>query len=128
MKKRNLLAVISIITVLSLVLAGCGGSKGTAPSKDSKYIGTWEPTGAEFKGESIAIEEVFEDEKDVFTIELRGDGTAIVTDAEGDTTSTWTETKEGFNVKGADIDLKLKEKDGKAILEIFGFQLIFEKQ
>lgn len=126
MKKSLAIALVMILVLSCLALAGCGGS-GSAPSEDSQYIGTWVSTKAMFQDEEQDINEVLGGA--TITLTLNADGTAVYNDEEGgESECTWTETSDGFNVKGGDVDMKFKAVDGGVSFTILGVDIIFEQQ
>ena len=126
--KKVLVVLFCMIVSLSFVaLTGCGGSDVDAPAADSPYVGVWQATGATFQDEEVDINEVLEG-KD-FIIELRDDGTASVTDTDGNKSdATWKETGSGVKVTGDEINMKFKDADGRLECSILGVHMFFEKQ
>lgn len=125
--KRIISILLTVVLALScLALASCSKKDaGTAPTADSPYIGTWKATRGELKGESTPIEEILD--SDTFVIELKEDGTAIIDSSEQET-CTWTETKDGINVKAGDGELKFIATDGNLAMKVLNARIIFEKQ
>ena len=127
--KKVLMVVFCMIFALSfLTLTGCGGSsdsgEGEAPAADSPYIGTWTVVSA-----SVADEEAETEDIPQFTLEVREDGTAALTSDEGDVSEgNWTVIDGGIKVKGDDINMKFKDKDGGLECKIIGVHLFLEKQ
>ena len=111
----------------SLVLAGCSGGDGDAPSPDSKFIGTWKATKGVYKEEEIAIEEVLTDTNGVYELELREDGTATIT-ADNVVDGSWTEKSDAVHVKSEDTDTDFKIDGDTLYIEFMGFRIVFEKQ
>lgn len=127
--KKTLMVVFCMIFALSfLTLTGCGGSsdsgEGEAPAADSAYIGTWEVVSA-----SVGDEEADTEDIPHFVLEVREDGTAALTDDEGNVSEgNWTEIDGGIKVKGDDIDMKFMDKDGSLECKVIGVHMILEKQ
>jgi len=82
MKKALMILFCMIFAMPFLTLAGCGSSgdsgESEAPAADSAYIGTWEVVSASF-----ADEEAEDEDLPHFILEVREDGTAAITDDEG---------------------------------------------
>ena len=126
MKKTLAILLIMILAFSCVMLSGCGGSSDSTPPADSQYIGTWGPTKAIFKGEETDINEVLE-ESEYFTITLNADGSAVLVSSEETTEGNWSETKEGFKIKGDDLNMKFKNEDGVISFSLLGVDLVFEK-
>ena len=122
--KKKLAILLSLAMVLTLALAACGGGSSEDLS-DSKYVGTW-------TAESVSVADESGDlDGGVWTLELKGDGTGIMTTVAEDGTEetsdfTWELTSEGFKTKG---DAKLKfTDDGDGIkASILGIELHFSR-
>lgn len=132
MEKKISILLVALMAVSCLMLASCGGSDngsesgdiGNPPTADSPYIGVWQPTGAEIEGEDN-VNATFENAP--FTLDLREDGTAIVTTDE-ETTGTWTEKSDGVHVAAGDTDADFRDIDGNLVTDILGIEIVFEKQ
>ena len=122
---RKTIAVLCslVLAVTCVLLVGCGG--GNADVSESKYIGTWKATSLTVASESMDMDEILGGE---WTIELRGDGTAVVITPDETLEATWSETSNGVKVKGDDINLSLKETDENLVGEVIGVGIIFERQ
>jgi hypothetical protein len=125
MKKAFIVVFCVIVSLAFVSLAGCG-SDAEAPAADSPYVGTWQATGASFQDEEIDINEVLEGND--FIIDLHDDGTATVSDPDGDSAATWVETKKGVKVTGDEINMEFKDNGGKLECKILGVHMFFEKQ
>ena len=125
MKKIVSIFLAVLMTVTCLGLVACKKDEGSAPSPDSKYIGVWKATSAEFKGESTPIEEVLKDSD--YILDLRADGTAIVTTTEA-ATGTWTEKADAAHVKAGETDTDFPMQGDKLVISLFGAKIIFERQ
>lgn len=125
MKKRSIAILCSLVIALSCVLlAGCGGG-GNADVSESKYVGTWKAVSLSAFGEEDNADEVFDAE---LILVLNADGTAEFT-SDGETaTATWSETSDGFKIKGDDVNLKFKEVEGGVEASILGVGILFEQQ
>ena len=130
MKKALMVLFCMIFAMSFLTLTGCGGSSdsggsgsGETLAEDSAYIGTWRVVSASFQDEDVTAEDVPQ-----FTLELRDDGTATLTDGEEASDGNWTEIKGGVKVKGDDIDMEFKDKDGSLECSVLGVHMFLEKQ
>ncbi len=121
--KKTFIIVLVMVMTVSLALVGCG-SKGVPA--DSRYIGTWEATGAEFKGEAVDLNEALNN--DVFIVTLDADGTCKVVSGADVSTGSWSETGSGVKLKGDDLNMTLKDKDGSLALTILGFTITLDKK
>lgn len=113
MKKKLALVLIGL-TVLVMALTACGG-------KDSKYVGHWTATKAEYAGVTMDVEEIFGQ----FELELESDGTAKATIKGQTEKGTWEESKNGVTLEGG---LELKADGDKLTVEQDGVLIIFEKK
>ena len=96
--KKVLALFFALALTLSLVsLAGCGSSKSGEIPADSPYIGTWEATRAELKGETADMNDFLEDGK--WTITLNADGTVQQTSGTETETGVWSITNDGLSMK-----------------------------
>lgn len=127
MKKPTTAMIVAMLAVACVALAACGGSgnKGAAPSADSQYVGVWKATQGEFKGEIVSADELLEG--GVYILDLREDGTAVVTETQ-EATGTWTENSKGVHVTAGETDADFIAENDYLYFEIFGFKLMFEKQ
>ncbi len=120
----------ALAIILCLVLAGsclvCLSACGKQDLTNSQYLGTWKATSAKFKGEDVDIKEALKD--DEFIVTLNGDGTATVSDPDGDKTANWKETSKGAKVKGDDINVVMTWLGDSFDVSIIGFHLILTKQ
>ncbi len=119
MKRRMSIALVLLLVMSALLLAGCGGGSSTDLS-DSKYVGTWKATTLELMDESSAL-------GSDFTLTLNGDGTGQYASDEEITDITWELTDNGFRTKG-DTKLKFTDDGDNIKTKILGVNLIFEKQ
>ena len=124
MKKTAVLLLCLALAVSCLALTACGGSSAPQDLSQSKYVGTWKAVDVSMGDKKETSEEVF---SEGFTFELRGDGTATVTPADGDGACTWKETGSGIKTDGA-MKLTLKDKDGGLDASILGVHVFFEKE
>lgn len=126
--KKHLSAIFAVLfAVCCLTLVACGGSKdaGSAPSADSKYIGTWKAVKAEAAGKEASMEEVLKGGS--FILELKEDGSAVVTTDKTET-GTWTEKSDGIHVAAGETNSDFKAQDDKLVLDVFIAKITFEKQ
>lgn len=128
MKKAFMILFCMILAMSFLTLTGCGGSsdsgEGEAPAADSAYIGTWEVVSASFADEEAEAEDLPH-----FILEVREDGTAAITDDEGNVSEgKWKEIDGGIKVKGDDINMKFMDKEGSLECKVIGVHMILEKQ
>ena len=130
MKKHSsiLLALLIVVSCFALVSCSVGSSEsgeaGEPPTADSPYIGVWQPTDADLEGEDN-FTATFDNAP--FTIDLREDGTAVVTTDE-ETTGTWTVKSDGVHVAAGDTDADFRDVNGKLVTNIIGLEIVFEKQ
>ena len=120
MKRTVSIAVVMLMILSALLLAGCGGSSSSADLSDSKYVGTW-------KVSSIALNEESENLDENWVLTLKEDGTGQLTSEEETSDFTWELTDTGFKTKG-DVKLKFTDDGDKIKAKIIGVDLIFEKQ
>lgn len=126
MKKFIALSMMMLVLLSSLVLAGCDNGK--APSPDSPYIGTWKATKGVFKEEEFPLEEILTDSNGVYILDLKDDGTAVVT-TDAEETGTWTETSKGVKLEvGEDNSGEFKADGDTLYVEFLGVRIVFEKQ
>ena len=125
MKKRISIVLAVLLAFSCLALVACGNGEGSAPSADSKYIGVWKATKGVFKGEETPIEEILEGED--FILDLRADGTAIVT-TDTEDTGTWTEKSNGIHIKANDTNSDFTADGDNLAVDILGAKIVFEKQ
>lgn len=129
MKKLVSLMLVMLMTVSCLVLVSCGGGSSSSSEdlSSSKYVGTW-------KAITMSLEDTTEaaDEGGEFIVTLNGDGTGQSVSRENGgeeevTDFTWELTDDGFKTKG-DMKLKFTDDGDNIKANIFGVDLVFEKQ
>lgn len=127
MKKRVFALVCGLaVAVACVLLVGCGGNGNTTDLSESKYVGTWSGQKATFQDTEVTVEEVLHGP---FDMVLNADGTATVTMGEEESmTATWSETGSGIKIKGDDINLEFKDKDGVLETSVIGMHFYLEKQ
>ena len=126
MKKGFTIAAVALLVFSALALVACGSSKGEAPTADSPYVGVWHPVKAEFQGKEVGIDEALNGA--TYIIELKADGTAILTE-EKESTGTWTVTDKGVHIEAGDTKTDFPaDENGNITLDFLGFVITFEKQ
>ena len=123
MKKFITIILSTLMIVTCLSLTACSGN-GKKPSADSQYIGTWKATKAEILGESADLSEVLSAD---YTVELKADGTAVVSYKTSDN-GTWTENSKGIHVTAGETDADFKVDGNTLYISFLGAKVIFEKQ
>ena len=122
MKKLVSLMLVMLMTVSCLVLVSCGGGSSSSNEdlSSSKYVGTW-------KAITMSLEDTTEavDEGGEFIVTLNGDGTGQSVSRENGGEEEVTD--DGFKTKG-DMKLKFKDDGDNIKANIFGVDLVFEKQ
>lgn len=121
MKKmtRNLALVLCAAFCL-LALAACGGSS----VADSKYIGVWEGTTAEYAGLSLDVSDIFGD----FTVEFKDNGKVELTVGDESETGKWEEVEGGIMVDGDEDMTFLENEDGDLYLDYDDVIITFTQQ
>ncbi len=116
-EKMYAAAVCAVLIISCILLVSCGAKQDLS---DSKYLGTWEMVDMTFMGESA------EDSSELL-ITLNSDGTAVYAGSDGKINCTWTETKDGFKLKG-EVKLTFTD-DGDGIkTKVLGVELHFAKK
>ena len=108
MLKKMSCVILSMVLCI-LCLTACGGKD----MSDSKYVGTWTGTKAEYAGFEMSVEELFGD----FTLTLQEDGKAVVFVDGEEEKGNWDETEQGVSLDGemefiADGDALTYETEG----------------
>lgn len=119
--KKGIAVLSCLIIIVSIaVFAGCGKTKDLS---GSKYLGTWAATKA-----SVADAEEGSDElvKELITIELKADGTAVGTMVGSDINCTWRETKNGVLIKG-DLNVNAKTEGDELVMRILEMDVHLRK-
>ena len=119
--KKRVTSVLLIAVISIMLIAGCGSK---AKYADSKYLGKWSATTAEYMGMSLQVSSILGD----FTIELTEDGKCTLTIANEKKTGSWEETKEGFKIVDGKDELAFKGDDKKVVVDYEGMTLNFEKK
>ncbi|WP_283171333.1 hypothetical protein [Curtanaerobium respiraculi] len=127
MKRRYTLLAL-VMLGCCLALAGCGGGESnSAPtssssSVESPYIGKWTAVVAVILGENKPADQVYEKG---FYIDVKPDGTCMVSTDGRESKFDWEKTDAGFKVKDLDFDLAV---DGStATMEVVGQTLVLTK-
>ena len=116
--KKRIIAVVLVMVLTCALLTACGGKQDLS---GSKYLGTW-------KAVSMSIvDETGEFEDDIYLV-LNPDGTAQMTSEDEVSNCTWSETGNGFKLRG-DAKMTFKDTgDGAVTSKVIGVELRFEKQ
>lgn len=114
------IAVIMLVSVLSLAACGGGSGKSSENLADSKYVGTWKATTMALKDESEAL-------GSEWTLILKEDGTGQSIDEEGEHEITWELTKNGFKMTG-DGNVTFTDEGDNIKTKVLGVSIILERQ
>lgn len=112
------LSVIMMMCVLLTLLAACGGEK----YSNSKYLGKWEATNAEYSGVEMDPATILGGE---FSFELKETGKCNVVIGEDKSSGEWKKTDKGFNVED---EFKFEVDGKKATLKYQGINITFEQK
>ena len=117
--KKHLVWILFLITELSCVLLSACGAGEKKDLSDSRYVGTWEAVSMSLKGETAPFESECR-------LVLHADGTAEFSSEEEVSKCTWSETSDGFKLRG---DAKMTfSDDGDGIKSVvLGAELHFTK-
>ena len=118
-KMKKITAVLCAVLLVGLMLTACGGGK----YADSKYLGKWSATKAEYAGIEMGVEEIRGGEFS-FTLDESGKVTLKVVDEEE--TGKWEETDNGI-IFDDDDKMTFEDKDGVLVMDYQGVTLTFEK-
>ena len=135
MKKAFIVLCVMLMTV-SCIFCGCskknddGGNTTTTQSTaasvaESQYVGTWKAVRAELLGKEADLREALEED---LVMVLNADGTASLISGEEESTGNWSETSDGVKLTGTDMNTSLKNVNGQLTIEMFGFNIYFDKQ
>lgn len=120
MRKKLLLFMTMIMTILCLGVSGCSKDEGPKDYSDSKYVGTW-------KVDAISFKDATEEFDENWTLTFKADGTGISKDSEEQTNFTWQLTEDGLKTKGKP-KLTFTDKGDKIEASLFGVKLTFHKE
>lgn len=114
---KKILCVAAIV-VMVFAFAGCGGGS------DSKYVGKWTLTKANYAGMEMTAEEIGMEA----TLDVKPNG-KLVLEFNGESAEGKWEEKDGkLVIKGDETgDVTADMKDKAIVLEYSGVQMIFEK-
>ncbi|MCF2554586.1 hypothetical protein [Faecalicatena contorta] len=115
MKKKVSIFLVCMMAAMFLLTA-CGKDM-----SDSKYVGTWVGTTAEYEGMELSVEELFGE----FSITLEADGTAKGTMDGEEESGKWEETDNGVSLDG---EMELIADGEKLTYEEEGVIIYFEKK
>lgn len=111
--KRTLKSFAAILMVLTLCLGLMTACGSNSP------VGKWKLSEATAAGVTVDVTELFGE----MTIELKSDGTAIMT-AMGETENgTWKQEGSKITIEGSEVKLE----DGKLIMESEGAKMVFTR-
>ncbi len=110
---------LAAVAIMVFVLVGCGGGS------DSKYVGEWKLTKANYAGIEMTAEEIGMDA----TLDVKGNGKLTLEfdgeKAEGE----WEEKDGNLVIKGDDTgDVTAEMVDGNIVLNYSGVGMVFEKK
>ena len=92
--KRISVLVCLLSVMICLLLAGCGAKENSDVS-NSQYVGTWKGEKLTAAGQEVTAQEVFGGD---FFLELKNDGTYVMTAGQDVTEGKWTDTDKGPKV------------------------------
>lgn len=112
--KKRVTALLFVVCIAALLLAGCGGSK---------CVGSWKAVSMEGSGIEMSME------GQDYSLEINKDGTAALTDNGVTVQMTWEETDDGIVLSSEDAGLQLSGTmdGGELILDYAGFNMHFKK-
>ena len=116
MKRLKRITAALLVGVLLMSMAGCGKKLA-----DSKYVGKWIGTTAEYEGLEMSVESLYGE----FTVLLEASGKVTLNTAGEETTGKWEETDNGVLL---DKEMELVDKDGKLVYETDGMSIYFERE
>jgi hypothetical protein len=120
-KKTGILAMVLILVVSVLALAGCGGGQG------NKWTGEWKCTTVTFMEQEMTAEEAGLE----MTMNIKGDGTGSFEMADQSEDLTWEETEDGITIKVTEeeeeMELKGTLEEGVLHVDLYGIDCVFEK-
>lgn len=122
--KMNKVLAVAMALIMVLALAACGGSGGNLPADRIGSYTLYEMTsdGETFDNEFLKSWDM----EDMFTLELKEDGTADMT-ADGETQSfKWDEQKFKGGIIGDEVAYTYA--DGKLTMTLDGDVLVFQKK
>ena len=111
-----------ILAGVMMIATACGGS---AKYADSKYLGKWSATKAEYMGMELGVKDILGGE---FSFTLTEDGKVTLKVVDDEEKGNWDETDDGIQFEG-DEEMTFKAADdGTLALEYQGMNLTFEKE
>ncbi len=119
MKRISAIVCAVVLAAACILMTGCGGKY-----SDSKYLGKWKATKAEYSGVEMDVEEILGGE---FSFTLDAGGKVSMKVVDKDYSGKWEETDEGVIFDG-DNKLNLVDKGGKLEMDYTGITLTFEKE
>ena len=116
-KTLQMFSVALVISMLALVLTGCGKDLSNSP-----YVGKWSATTASMSGSSVTVDvnKVFGE----FSFDLQKDGKCTAVLAGEKQTGSWDETDNGFAI---DKDIKVVGNGDTGSLGYQGITISFKK-
>ena len=120
---KKAISILCILSLLCIMLAACSSGGGEI-SPDSPYIGTWKAVKVALNGEETPIDEVLEEE---MIIVFDQDGKITVTSGDGESSGTWSETKDGAKSTG-DVKMSFTMEDEYLTTKLLGVMFYLEKQ
>ena len=121
MKKIAAVLCAVILIGVCVMSSACGGG---AKYKDSKYLGKWNATKAEYMDMELGVEEILGGE---FSFTLTEDGKVAMKVVDDEQSGKWEEIEEGIRLDG-DEDMTFKDQEGKLVVDYQGVTLTFEKE
>lgn len=121
MKKAFAVFCAMAVIASCLLMCGCGGTD----MSDSKYLGKWQATTAEYSGMKLGVEDALGGE---FSFTLNDDGTVDLVVTGDKESGKWSETENGIQFEEGDETMAFNDEDGKLVLDYSGMKLIFEKE
>lgn len=119
MDKIKKLLVCLLIVSMCAGLAGCGAKENKDVS-NSQYVGTWHAVKITAAGKEVTADEVFGGE---FLLELKSDGTYVMSSGEEVQEGKWTETDQGPKVYNSENKGAVYKVEGSTMV----VDLVFAK-
>ncbi len=120
-KKISVILCAVCLAAVCVLMTACGGGGKYA---DSKYLGKWKATKAEYMGMELSVEEILGGE---FSFTLDADGKVTLKVVDEEEKGSWEEVDGGIQLEG-DEEMTFKDEEGVLKLDYQGVALTFEKE